>query len=153
MKPLDSPAFGWRADPHVPDFDDSFPLAVMDGDCALCCRGARMIHRADKSGEIRIAAAGSPLGRALMTHFGMNPDDPESWLFLEDGRAWTGFDGMARVGARCGGPLALIRLLTIPPRPVCDWLYACIARNRIAVFGRAELCAVPDPAFRARIIG
>lgn len=153
MRPLDRPAFGWRDDARVPRFDDCFPLAVMDGECALCCRGARIIHRADKSGDIRIAAAGSPLGRALLAHFGMSPDDPESWLYLEDGRAWNGLDGIARVGARCGGPLALIRALMILPRPFRDWLYARVARNRIAVFGRAELCAVPDPGLRARIIG
>ncbi|MEO1614178.1 MAG: DCC1-like thiol-disulfide oxidoreductase family protein, partial [Pseudomonadota bacterium] len=100
----------------------------------------------------RIAAAGSPLGRALFVHYGLDPDDPESWLYLEDGRVRTGFEGMARVGARCGGPLAAIRFLMILPPFVRRWLYARVARNRIAVFGRADICAVPDPAFRARLI-
>ena len=152
MKSLDAPLLSWRADPRVPFFDDAAPLAVMDGECALCSRGARMIHRADKSGEIRIAAAGSPLGRALFAHFGLNPDDPESWLFLEDGHAFTGFEGMARVGARCGGPLAMTRALMFLPRPLRRWLYARVARNRIAVFGKGDLCATPDPGLRARII-
>ena len=111
-----------------------------------------MIHRADKSGEIRIAVAGSPLGRALFAHFGLNPDDPESWLYLEDGAAWTGFEGMARVGARCGGPLRLTAALMVLPNSLRRWLYARVARNRIAIFGRGDLCAIPGPGLRARII-
>ena len=152
MRPDERPPFSWRADPATPDFDDSNPLAVMDGDCALCIRGARLIHRWDRSGEIRIAVARSPLGGALLRHFGIDPGDPESWLFIEDGRAWAGLDGMARAGARCGGPLGLARALMLAPRPVRRWLYARVARNRRAVFGDGDICAVPDPAFRARIL-
>lgn len=144
--------WSWRDDPDVPNFDDAAPLAVMDGDCALCIRGARLLHRYDRSGDIRIATAASSLGQALFNHFGLRRDDPESWLFLEDGHAYEGFEGMARAGARCGGPLRFVRLSMFLPAPVRQWLYARIARNRIAVFGRGDICAVPDPAFQARLI-
>ena len=152
MQPIDRPPYSWRADPATPAFDDTRPLAVMDGDCALCVRGARLIHRWDRSGEIRIAVARSPLGAALLGHFGMSPDDPESWLYLDGGRAWEGLDGIAKAGARCGGPLGAARILVLAPRPLRRWFYARLARNRVAIFGKGDICAVPDPAFRARIL-
>ena len=128
------------------------PIAVMDADCALCSFGARMIHRLDRSGTIRICPVQSPLGQSLLTQHGITATDPESWLFIADGRVWTDFDAMAEVGLRCGGwgrPLTLLRLI---PKPLRDWLYRRVARNRYAVFGRGDLCAIPDPAFRARLI-
>jgi predicted DCC family thiol-disulfide oxidoreductase YuxK len=43
-------------------------------------------------------------------------------------------------------------LRLIPP-PVGRWLYRRIARNRYAMFGRGDLCALPAPSLRARLIG
>jgi predicted DCC family thiol-disulfide oxidoreductase YuxK len=36
--------------------------------------------------------------------------------------------------------------------PVRDSLYAWLARNRHRLFGRADLCALPDPAFQKRLL-
>ena len=84
----------YRNDPAVPSFDDTRPLTVMDGECALCSTGARLIARFDKSGEIRICRAQTKLGRALLQHYGLSADDPESWLYIVDGRAYTSLDAM-----------------------------------------------------------
>jgi predicted DCC family thiol-disulfide oxidoreductase YuxK len=129
------------------------PIAVMDATCALCSFGARMIHRLDKSGTIRICPVQSPLGQSLLAQNGITATDPESWLFIADGRVWTDFDAMAEVGLRSGGWGNLLRMLRLIPKPLRDWLYARVARNRYAMFGRGDLCAIPDPALRARLIG
>ena len=52
------------------------PIAVMDATCALCSWGARMIHRMDRSGEIRIAPIQSETGAALMRFHGLDPSTP-----------------------------------------------------------------------------
>ena len=38
------------------------------------------------------------------------------------------------------------------PRPVRDWLYRRIARNRYAIFGRTQMCASPDAALKQRLL-
>ena len=124
----------------------------MDAECALCSFGARMIHRLDTSGTIRICPVQSPLGQSLLTQNGITATNPESWLFMADGQVWTDFDAMAEVGLRCGGWGRLLGLLRLIPKPLRDWLYARVARNRYAVFGRGDMCAIPDPAFKARLI-
>ncbi|MFU1477997.1 thiol-disulfide oxidoreductase DCC family protein [Roseovarius sp. C7] len=127
-------------------------LTVMDAQCALCARGARWIARHDRREEFRILPIQTPLGEALLRHYGMDPQDPASWLYIENGRAYSSLDAIIRVGQRFGGlwrGLAVLRLL---PRPVQDWLYARIARNRYRVMGRTDMCALPDPALRKRLI-
>lgn len=149
---MDHRPFSHRDDPGVPAFDDTRPVAVMDGHCALCCRGARMIARADRRGEIAICPAVTPLGDALLRHHGYEPSDPESWLYLEDGVAHGGLDAMIRIGERVGGAGRILSTLRALPRPVRRWVYRRIARNRY-LFGRADLCALPDPGIRERLIG
>ena len=144
--------YSYRDDPAVPVFDDGAPVAFMDGDCALCAFGARMIDRLDRRGDIRICPVSTPLGQAVLAHFGLSPDDPESWLYIEEGRVWRDFDAMARVGQRSGGWGHLLRLLLVIPKPLRDWLYTRIARNRYAFFGRSDLCTMAPPSLRARLL-
>lgn len=59
---------------------------------------------------------------------------------------------MIRAGARVGGAGWLLQPLRLLPRPVQDWLYRLIARHRYRLFGRTDMCAVPDPALRARLM-
>ncbi|WP_108815233.1 thiol-disulfide oxidoreductase DCC family protein [Loktanella sp. Alg231-35] len=128
------------------------PIAVMDATCALCSWGARMIHRLDRSGEIRIAPIQSDTGAALMRDNDLDPLDPDTWLFIEDGTVWRDFDALIRLGQRSGGMSRLFAVLKLLPRPVRDWLYQQVARNRYAMFGRGDMCALPDRAFRARLL-
>ncbi|NIJ40945.1 putative DCC family thiol-disulfide oxidoreductase YuxK [Parvibaculum indicum] len=144
--------YSYRKDTAVPEFDDTGPVTVMDGECVLCSTGARLIARLDKAGEFRICRAQTELGRALLNHYGMSADDPESWLYIVDGRAFTSFDAMIRVGARVGGAGLLLQPLRLLPRPVQDWFYRRLAHNRYRLFGRTDICALPDPGVRARLM-
>ena len=125
----------------------------MDGHCALCSFGARMIARFDRGGAIRICPVQTELGTALLTHHGISPDDPESWLFLADGQAWTSFDAWIKAGEYCGGIGRGMSLFWLCPRPVREWIYRWVARNRIRLFGRADICAMPDKRLKDRLIG
>jgi predicted DCC family thiol-disulfide oxidoreductase YuxK len=144
--------YSYREAPDVPAFSDEGPVCVMDANCALCARSAMWIARNDHRGEFRIVPLQSDLGAALMQHYGLDPDDPNSWLFLEEGRAYSGLDALAHVGRRLGGIWRSLSVVLILPRPVRNVLYRFVARNRYRWFGTANLCFVPDPEVRKRLI-
>ena len=144
--------FSFRHDPRVPPFPDDAPLAVMDAECAVCSWGARMIHRLDRTGTVRICPIQTPLGAALLRHYGLAPTDPASWLFIDDGIAHRDFEAVVHAARRFGGWGRLATVLLVLPRPLRDWLYRRVALNRYAIFGRAAMCAIPDPAFQRRLL-
>ena len=146
------PRHSHRQDPSVPPFDDTTPVAVMDAECAICSWGARMIHRLDRAGTTRICPIQSPLGSSLLRHYGLDPKDPASWLFLHDGTAHKDFEAVLHAGRLYGGLGHLTLALRLIPRPVRDWLYLRLARNRYRLFGRADLCALPDLGLQRRIL-
>ncbi len=146
------PPFSHRADPSVPAFPDEGCVAFMDGACGLCSRGARAIARYDRRHEFRIATVQSPLGRAVLIHYGLDPDDPSTWLLLENGTAYSSLDAAIRTARRLRGPWLLFLPFALLPKPLRDRLYRLVARNRYRLMGRAELCALPDPELRARLI-
>lgn len=150
--PLPNKPYSYRTDPAVPEFDDTAPVVFMDGECVLCMVGARILDRLDKSGKIRICPVQTPLGKTVLAHFGLALEDPDTWLFLQDGIAYGALDAMIRVGAFIGGVGHLMQVLRILPRTVQDWLYWRIARNRYWMFGRRATCELPTPSLRIRLL-
>jgi predicted DCC family thiol-disulfide oxidoreductase YuxK len=148
---LDRKPYAYRDDPAVPAFDDGGRIAVMDGDCALCSWGARAIARLDRDDAFRICPVQSPVGAALARHYGLEPGDPETWLFLENGEAASGMEAIIRIGERLGGVGRLATAMRILPKGVREWLYRRIARNRYRL-GRSDMCATPDARLRRRLM-
>ena len=124
----------------------------MDAKCALCARGAAWIARNDSAEEFTIVPLQSPLGSALMTHYGMDPADPTSWLYLDEGRALTSLQAFIRVGQRLGGRWKAVAVLKILPKPLQDVLYRFVARNRYKLFGTADMCNLPDANVQKRLL-
>jgi predicted DCC family thiol-disulfide oxidoreductase YuxK len=152
VQPARRAPFSYRDDPAVPAFDDRGPVAFMDGECALCTTGARLVARLDRKGEFRICPTQTALGRAVLAHYHLDPDDPASWLYLVDGAAYGSLDGIIRAGRRLGGVGHLLVALRLLPPPLQNWLYARVARNRIRWFGRATMCERPGPELARRLL-
>ena len=144
--------YSYRADPAVPAFPDDKALVVFDGVCVLCSGFARFILRRDRAFAFRMTTAQSPLGQALYRHYGLDTDEIETNLVIADGRAYAKLDSVAVAGARLGGAWRTLALLRLLPRPLADWLYDRVARNRYALFGRTDSCMIPPPEWRERFL-
>lgn len=146
------PQFSYLKDSTVPAFEGGNVFAVMDAHCALCARGATWIARNDTRKEFTIIPVQSATGHALLHHYGLDPDDPTSWLYVEDGVAFCSMDGLMCAGFRLGGIYKLLSIMRVLPKFVQDFLYRFVARNRYKVFGSADMCALPDPEVQKRLL-
>lgn len=127
-------------------------VIVFDGVCALCSRWVWFLLRFDTRGRYRFAAMQGTQGRALLEAHGLDPEDPLSFLLLEQGRAWTDTDAILRVLTGLGGAWRLVRVLRWLPRGLRDRAYRALARNRYRWFGRHDTCFLPTPAQAARFL-
>jgi predicted DCC family thiol-disulfide oxidoreductase YuxK len=123
-------------------------VIVFDGVCVLCNGWVRFLLRHDHARRYRFAAMQSESGRGLLAAHGLDPDDPNSFLLLEGGRAWTDTDAIQRVLTGLGGRWRLAVIISGCPRPLRDPLYRWVARNRYRWFGRRDHCLVPAPGQR-----
>ncbi len=51
------------------------------------------------------------------------------------------------------GHFGAAKVLLLLPRPLRDWLYQRIAKNRYTLFGRKDSCDIPSAELRGRLIG
>lgn len=152
MKLTPREPYSYRNTAAVPRFDDSGPVVFMDGNCMVCTRTARLIAQLDQRGEFKICPVQSPLGQSVLVHYGLDPADPDSWLYLADGKAYTSLDAVMRTGSRLGGWGHAVQVFKILPRGAQDWVYRRIARNRYSIAGRADMCALPDASLKRRLL-
>ncbi len=127
-------------------------VIVFDGVCVLCNGWVHFLLRHDRRARYRFAAMQSDSGRALLSRHGLDPDDPVSFLLVEDGRAWTDTDAIVRVLSGLGGPWRLARVATWCPRGLRNRLYRWGARNRYRWFGRHEHCLMATPEHASRFL-
>lgn len=145
-------AYSYREDPKVPSFTDDRPVVLFDGECALCSSTARTLLK--HGPRFRLLAAQSPLGRAVLTHYDLDPDDPATMLVIVEGRAIEKSDGALYLAARLPFPYRFAVAGWLIPRPIRDGLYDLVARNRLKVRGRTW-CSMPPSGVEVsdRILG
>ena len=149
MTDLPREPFSYRRDADVPEFPDDKPLFVFDGYCVLCSTGASWLMRHGR-GRVRFASAQSPLGAALFRHYAADPD--KTYLLISNGDAAGESTGYLRLCRLLGGRWRLLLVFGLIPRPVRDWAYRIIARNRYRWFGKVEQCAILSEDERGQLL-
>jgi predicted DCC family thiol-disulfide oxidoreductase YuxK len=142
----------YRRDQSVPAFPDGNPVIVYDGVCVLCSNAMRIVATRDHRARYRYVSAQSPLGQALFKHYGLDAQNFETVLLIEDGRAYGKLDMAQRVARELGGIYRALAVFSILPGRIQDWSYDLVAKNRYRLFGRSDLCIAPDPSWRHRVI-
>jgi predicted DCC family thiol-disulfide oxidoreductase YuxK len=128
------------------------PVILFDAMCILCSANARFILEHDRRGRFRLASIQSPAGAGLCRRFGLDPNDPESLLFVQGDRALRDSDAVLAIWSGLGWPWRAGAALRIVPRVLRDGLYRWVARNRYRLFGRRETCWVPSAGDRERML-
>jgi predicted DCC family thiol-disulfide oxidoreductase YuxK len=127
-------------------------IVVFDGLCNLCTGSVRFILAHEKSAALRFAPLQSAAGARLMREHGLDPRDAKTFVLVEGGRAYVKSDAAIRLAAYLRGAGKLLALLVLVPRPLRNWFYDIVARNRYRWFGRRDACMAPGPELAKRFI-
>lgn len=127
-------------------------VIVFDGVCRLCNGWVRFLLARDRHARFRFAAMQGAAGRALLARHGLNPDDPLSFLYCVEDRAYTDTDAMLRVLGSLGGFWKVTALARLVPSAIRDPLYRLVARNRYRWFGKHAHCMMPSPEVETRFL-
>ena len=118
--------------------------------CNLCAHSVRFILAHERGPILRFTPLQSRAGAQLMRRHGFDPEDARTFVLIADGQAHVKSDAAIRVAHYLRGAGRLLALLSIVPRPLRNWAYDAVARNRYRWFGRLDACMVPTPELRAR---
>lgn len=123
---------------------------VFDSQCVLCDGGVKYTLKHEKAPSIHFTAIQSAEGRALAQKHGIDPDDPTTFLFIENGVALEKSDAVIALSQHLNGPARLVTASKILPKALRDCGYGLIAKYRYRLFGRTDTCILPTSETRHR---
>ncbi len=127
------------------------PLILYDGVCGLCHRTVQFVL--PRSREIRFAPLQSRLAAELLKRCGLPGDERETVVFVERGRCYTLSTAVLKLLPHLSGGWPALSVFLLVPRPLRDFAYRWVARNRYRWFGKLDSCRLPAPEQASRFLG
>lgn len=118
-------------------------LILFDGVCNLCNRAVDFIIRRDRGRHFKFASLQSDVGKQHAERHGVDLSSVDSVVLIDSGKAYLKSSAALRIAKKLRGGWPLLYGLIIVPKPLRNWTYDWIARNRYQWFGKKETCRLP----------
>jgi predicted DCC family thiol-disulfide oxidoreductase YuxK len=144
-------------------------LVIFDGVCNLCNGTVNFIIKRDPAAKFIFLPMQSDLAREILIEHGQSKRQFQSatstrldaefslatdtLVLVKNGHCYVRSNAALQIASELSGFWHLLNVLRIFPRPIRDWGYRVVARNRYAIWGKTDHCMVPTAAVRARFVG
>ena len=130
------------------DFQDR-EILFFDGVCNLCSGVVTFILNHEKDQDLLFAPLQSAPGQQVSANLEAKLD---SLILLEKGQLYVRSDAALKVAKHLRKPYSWLHFLSFLPRGLRDMVYDLIARNRYRLFGKKDICMVPNPTLKSRFL-
>ena len=128
------------------------PIVLFDGVCNLCNGAVQFIIRHDKKNIFMFASLQSEVGRKILEQYNFPLDELNSFILIENNKAYTRSTGALRIAKKLNGLWPLLYGFIIIPKFIRDSIYNWVAGNRYKWFGKKDACMIPTPELKARFL-
>ena len=115
-------------------------IVLFDGICNLCNASVRFITRHDKNNTIQFASLQSETAKQLLLKMNINAQKIDSIIFISNEKMFIKSDAAIEIAKLLHGFPRLLNYFQFIPRPIRDFVYELIAKNRYRLFGKS--CAL-----------
>lgn len=127
-------------------------IVLFDGVCNFCNASVNFVIEHDKAGYFKFAPLQSAIGEELAAKHGIDKIDTDSVIVVENERAYTHSSAAMRIARKLDGIWSMLYVFVVVPKPIRDFFYKVIAKNRYRWFGKQDACMMPTPEIRARFL-
>lgn len=128
------------------------PVILFDGVCNLCNGSVLFILNRDPSGIFRFAPLQSETGKNLLSKFDLPNDKLDSIILVENNEYYLRSTAALKILQRLGALWKIVYVFMLVPRPVRDYIYDIVARNRYKWYGKRAECMIPSSDIESRFL-
>lgn len=134
----------------IPEVDH--PVIIFDGVCNLCNGAVNFIIVRDTSANFQFAPMQSESAKELLTILKLSSDNLDSIILIENDKHYIKSTAALRICKKLGALWPLLYFFILIPRPIRDYFYDIVAKNRYGWFGKREKCMVPSTEIESRFL-
>jgi len=127
-------------------------ILFFDGVCHLCNGLVKFVLKNSKDGSLHFAPLQSESGQAILIKNEFSTSNLDTILYLKSERLYQKSDAILELLFDMGGFWKILYAGKIIPRFVRDFLYEKVANNRYSIFGKNDVCMLPEPGKEYRFI-
>lgn len=128
-------------------------VILFDGVCNLCNTSVVQVIKFDKKGCFLFAPIQSKSGKRIISYLQINIKDIDSVILYEPKVSFDIKSSAAlKIMSEFGGLWKLTQVFWIFPRPIRDFVYDFIAKNRYKWFGKRQSCMIPTPELKSKFL-
>lgn len=127
-------------------------IILFDGVCNLCNGLVQFVIKKDKEAKFTMGSLQSESGQKLLKKHNLPLQDYNSFIYLKEERVYSKSSGALHVLKDLGGLWKIFFILIIIPKPIRDYFYGLVAKNRYWFFGKRTECMMPTPALKNRFL-
>ncbi|MBF6642361.1 thiol-disulfide oxidoreductase DCC family protein [Flavobacterium sp. J49] len=138
---------------EIADLPKDKKIILFDGVCNLCNDSVQFVIKHDKKDVFRFAALQSELGLKIIKHIGIDITNTDSIVLYEPGKAYYyKSEAALLIIKEFGGIYTMLRILTLFPKFLSNFVYDLVAKNRYRWYGKQESCMIPTPELAAKFL-
>lgn len=125
-------------------------VIFFDGVCGICNRFVDFLLKRDRKKIFLFSPIQGERAKRALDAAAIQKNET---IFFQDASGIHERSTAAlRILARLGGAWRMFSVIFLVPRPIRDFCYDRIARNRYRWFGKKDACRIPTPEERARFL-
>lgn len=122
-------------------------IVLFDGVCNLCNSSVQFIIRNDPQRIFRFASLQSGFGQSFLKKQNRPLDSFDSLILFDGDKIYYESTAALNIAKNLKGIWPLFYGFIIIPKPIRDFFYKWVSKNRYKFFGKREQCMVPDKGF------
>ena len=134
------------------NFENTQPILLFDGVCNLCNASVQLIIRIDKKGVLKFASLQSETGQTLLRKFNLPTENFKTLVLVTGDKYFVKSDVVLEISKLLGGNWRFFYVLKIIPKPIRDFLYSLVSKNRYKIWGKRDYCMMPTPELKQRFL-
>ena len=127
-------------------------IILFDGICNFCNFWINFLIDRDKKDVFKFAALQSEKGQKLLEGFQMDSNFPDTFVLIEDKKVYTKSTAALKISRNLNGIWKCFYFMIFIPKPIRDYIYTIIAKNRYKFFGKSDLCRVPTEKDKGKFL-
>jgi len=128
------------------------PIIIFDGVCNLCEYSVKFIVKHDRQARFKFVSAQSERGKVLQRLYGVDTLQDGTVILLKNGQVYVKSDAAVEIAKDLDGLWRFLHVFKFIPKPVRDFIYSIISKNRYRWFGNKNECLLPDNNIKERFL-